>query len=80
MAENSDENSSKQCAPQLPCHYGYMAIGTGNELCEQPPEDRLMTPIQKSPTGYGEAKEQNTGRSGPNQAAGLARSSGPGML
>ena len=30
MAEHSDENSSKQCAPQLPCHYGYMAIGTGN--------------------------------------------------
>ena len=30
MAEHSDENSSKQCAPQLPCHDGYMAIGTGN--------------------------------------------------
>ena len=56
MAEHSDENSSKQCAPQLPCHYGYMAIGTGNKVCWQPPEDRRMTPIQKSPTGYGEAE------------------------
>ena len=65
MAEHSDENSSKQCAAQLPCHYGYMAIGTGNEVCWQPPEDRLMTPMQKPPTGYGEAKEQIGGEADP---------------
>ena len=61
MAEHSDENSSKQCAPRLPCHYGYMAIGTGNDVCWQPPEDRRMAPIQKSPTGYEKAKEQVRG-------------------
>ena len=77
MAEHSDENSSKQCAPQLPCHDGYMAIGTGNELCWQPPEDDAHSEVSYWLWG---SQKANTGRSGPNQAAVLARSSGPGCM
>ena len=80
MAEHSDENSSKQCAPQLPCHYGYMAIGTGNRTL-------LATTRRQTNDAHSEvsywlwgSQKANTGRSGPNQAAVLARSSGPGCM
>ena len=56
MAEHSDENSSKQCAPQLPCHDGYMAIGTGNELCWQPPEDDAHSEVSNWLWGSQRAK------------------------
>ena len=80
MAEHSDENSSKQCAPQLPCHDGYMAIGTGNRTLLA--TTRRQTNDAPSEVSYWLRGSQraNTGRSGPHQAAVFARSSGPGCM
>lgn len=63
MDEHSDEGTSKQCAPNLPCHYGYMAIGTGNEICKT----RRQTNDAHSEVSYGyeEAKEQVRGEPDP---------------
>jgi len=80
MAENSDENSSKQCAPPV-------AVSLRLHGHRYRERTLLATTRRQTNDAHSEvsywlwgSQKANTGRSGPNQAAVLARSSGPGCM